>query len=355
MKIYCILGNGRSGVDFLQSLFDKHPQVSQFPGVFYFGEFWSRIKGSNKVKIANLFIRNHERFFNSKIYKQERHDKLGKRKNEFFKVNKKEFIKNFSKLCTNPFERYDVFLNLHLAYSKTCKENIKNKSIIIVNIHQINHLYEINDFEFEIILNLRNPISSLNSTVKHWMIFSKKNINLWWLDFHLDRTINILNDCQKLNKKIIVLKLDDIHKKNTKILNKLCKQIKIKFSKNMNKSTYHGKLWWGDKLSIKYLNGFNPKFKNSFDRSLFYKKDVAYLESKLKFYFKFFMFKKFSNGNISFFKEFLPLKMEIITWKCLLANQNYISFIKIPFYFFKRIILLNTKIKINKKIVKHIY
>ena len=48
MKIVALIpGCLRSGSDFLQSLFDSHPEVSQFPGVFYFDEFWLKIKKQN--------------------------------------------------------------------------------------------------------------------------------------------------------------------------------------------------------------------------------------------------------------------------------------------------------------------
>ena len=35
MNIVVLIGGGRTGIDFLQSLFDQHSQVSQFPGVFF--------------------------------------------------------------------------------------------------------------------------------------------------------------------------------------------------------------------------------------------------------------------------------------------------------------------------------
>ena len=57
MKILALIGNGRSGLDFLQSLFDSHPEVSQFPGAFFFDKFWLKIKKQNLPEnIANIFI-----------------------------------------------------------------------------------------------------------------------------------------------------------------------------------------------------------------------------------------------------------------------------------------------------------
>ena len=186
MKIYCLLGIGRSGVDFLQSIFDKHTQVSQFPGVFYFEIFWENIKNKSKLQIANEFVSRHKRFFNSKIYTQERHNQLGKHKNSYFIVNKKSFRNNFINMCKDSKCKKDVLTNLHLAYSKASGEKIKKKKVILINVHQVNHIAGLVEMDFEIILNLRHPISSLNSSIKHWLAYSPKNVDLWWLNFQLE-------------------------------------------------------------------------------------------------------------------------------------------------------------------------
>ena len=37
------------------------------PGIFFFDEFWEKTKNFNKKKIAEKFIDDYRRFFNSKI------------------------------------------------------------------------------------------------------------------------------------------------------------------------------------------------------------------------------------------------------------------------------------------------
>ena len=39
MKVIIIMPYGRSGVDLLQSLFDNHEEISQFPGFFAWSDF----------------------------------------------------------------------------------------------------------------------------------------------------------------------------------------------------------------------------------------------------------------------------------------------------------------------------
>ena len=49
MKVIIIRPYGRSGVDLLQSLFDKHEEVSQFPGFFAWSDFLEKIENVKKI------------------------------------------------------------------------------------------------------------------------------------------------------------------------------------------------------------------------------------------------------------------------------------------------------------------
>tara|TARA_B100001989_G_scaffold236522_1_gene198516 strand:- start:388 stop:1461 length:1074 start_codon:yes stop_codon:yes gene_type:complete len=346
MRIFCLLGNGRAGIDFFQTLFDKHPEVSQMPGIFFFDEFWEKTKNFNKKKIAEKFIDDYRRFFNSKNYVIERHNELGKKKNEYFIVSKKIFKEKFIKFCKKPQNQADVFLNLHLAYSAASGENIRKKKCIILNIHNFENLFKIRSLDFEIFLTLRNPISSLNSSTVHWLNYSRKNVNLWWLNYQINRLANLINNCKNLDKKIHVARLDLIHTKNVKIMKKVSKIMKIKYHSSMKKSTYHGKLWWGDKLSNKNLSGVNKNFEDRYDPKNFFDKDIRYLENSLHFYYTNYKFKRILKKNkLRSIYKFLPLKLELIVWKNLLLNFDFLQIILIPYYMFKRIKILKIKLK----------
>ena len=100
MKLVIILASmSRAGIDFFQSLLDKHTQISQLPGKFFIDEFLYSIKNMETAEqIGEKFIKDHEEYFDSKINLRERHDKLGENKNESFYVSKFDFLKNFTKL-----------------------------------------------------------------------------------------------------------------------------------------------------------------------------------------------------------------------------------------------------------------
>ena len=68
MKIIALIAGGRTGIDFFQSLLDGHSEISQFPGSFYYDEFWIKSKNEKKLeKIAEMFINDYKHFFDSRL------------------------------------------------------------------------------------------------------------------------------------------------------------------------------------------------------------------------------------------------------------------------------------------------
>ena len=87
MKIIIILNSGRSGSSFLQSLFDKHPEVLQFPGEFLFNDKMMKIFNIvSPNKFISSFVKLNNHFFDSRLNKFERHNKLGNSKKNTIKL-----------------------------------------------------------------------------------------------------------------------------------------------------------------------------------------------------------------------------------------------------------------------------
>ena len=99
MKLVLLTAGGRAGSDFFHSLLDEHTQILQFPGYLRVNKnLVSILNNKDSKKKAKLFIKFYPEFFNSKINKFERWNKLGEKKNRYFQVNKKNFVNNFYKL-----------------------------------------------------------------------------------------------------------------------------------------------------------------------------------------------------------------------------------------------------------------
>ena len=350
MKILVLTGNGRSGLDFLQSLFDNHPEVSQFPGCFFFDDFWSKIQNeSNLDNIANKFILTHKNFFDSRLNLVERHHMLGENKKSFYLVDKKKFKEHFIIFFHNQkINKKNVFYNLHYAYSLASGENINIKKIIVLNIHQIFRLKILEEFDYEVIYTIRNPIAALCSITKHWLRYKKgKYVNPWSLYFHIERIFNGLKTLLKLKTKTHVVQLELLHQKNVKVMREIATKFNISNNQNLTISTYHGKLWWGDMLSAKDLNGVNPNFKNNTDYNFFYKKDIQCLEKYLKTFMNKYNY-EISEKNLKFSAiKILPLKVEMEVWKKTILTMNIKEILSIFYYWIKRINLMKINISEN--------
>ena len=221
---------------------------------------------------------------------------------------------------------------------------------MIVHIHIYDYLLNYLDIigeknNLKILLTLRDPLVSLSSAINHFLNY-KKGITMSprGLNEILRIHFNTFNDLHFLRKKIRVVKLEEKHNNSIITMKKICKFLKIKFVNSLLKSTYHGKKWWGDAVSKKYLNGLNKNFQNKFDEKLFTYKEVFYLESKLFPILKKYNYplrSKAKQENISYYLIFFGFEKKV--WKNVLKNHSIKTILSILYFFIKRIFLLSKK------------
>ena len=350
MKIVVLVGAGRSGVDLLQSLFDEHPEICQFPGYFGFQQFWQKAKKEKNLEtLAKYFITDHPHFFDSRLNLIERHHMLGKDKNSFFLVDKDLFTKNFIELF-NKTEINKKYLlnNLHYAYFLSLKKDISKKKIIILNLSHISNIKVLEGLDYEVIYTIRNPLGSLSSGAKHWLEYKKgKHVSPWSLYFHIERIFNGLKSLIEMRVKLHVIKLETLHQKNRDVMESLAKRINIKFDTCLSQSTYHNKLWWGDQLSGKDLNGINPNFKNNIDLNFFYKKDLLLFQKYLKNFMEKYKYEMLEQKENFYLSKYLPLKVEIKFWTRTFISMNIKEILSIVYFWIKRVCLMQERIYKN--------
>ena len=352
MKFVIIITGGRSGSDLLQSLFDGHPQILQFPGQFIFDKsFIDILDETDPQKISQVFCNLNKKFFDSRIQKVERHHMLGKNKNDFYMVNQDVFKKNFIYYYNHSKKKkIDILISLHKAYARASNQNLANKKIIILHLHIVqyfnNFIKNINYINnFTILLTLRDPLVSICSTVKHWLKYhSGKYLYTKSIYHNIEMHFNILNDLHKFRKKIFIVQLENLHLKSNKVLRELCKKLKINYRDSLKKSTYFNKMWWGDGISKKFLNGLNPKFKNNFDKRIFFDKDITIFENKIKNIIVNYNYPIRSKLKLrNKYIMLLPFKFELIVWMNCLKIRNFKQFLQIPFFFIKKSIIFYKK------------
>ena len=348
MKIIVLLaGMTRGGIDLLQSLFDKHSQISQFPGKFYVDDFLKKTSSEkNPENISNIFLREYPEYFNSKLNIIEKHNKLGKNKDESYCIDKNIFIKKFKDLSRDKIlTNKEIIINLHLAYSAASGENIDKKKLIILQIHHFFRIESISDLDFDIICTIRDPLASHSSYIKNLSIFRSDYINPWQYNYHMERNFTHLIKLCNLNKKVNVIKLERLHKKNYEVMNKICQIYELNFENTLQMSTFHGKLWWGDQVSKKDLNGINKNFTSNIDLNIFYKNDIEIIEYYLENFIRSYNypFKGKQKKNL-FFKKFFPLKADVIIITQSLKKLSFKNLLLSLYYFFKRTKYMNKKI-----------
>lgn len=369
MKIIVLISGGRTGIDFFQSLLDGHSEISQFPGCIYYDEFWIKSKNENQLEnIAKMFIRDYKFYFDSRLNIAERHNMLGEDMNSFYLVNKDLFIKYFVDLMKNKnLNQNDLLCSLNLAYSQASGEELSKKKIIVLNLHHLHRTKFLSKLDFEIIYSIRNPLANYTSIMRtkkynigdFLMILPEKEIINkykdrkylvpWTYYFHMNRIFNGLKDAINTQKKIHVIQLETLHTKNVKVMKDFCSIFNITYNESTSQSTYHGKKWWGDKTSGKYLDGVNPNFKNNIDRTFFFKKDIECFETYLKVFLLKYNYPLLSNPSSlkCALLKYLPLKEELGIWKEAFISLNIKQIISIIVNWIKRVNLMSKKIYDN--------
>ena len=248
----------------------------------------------------------------------------------------------------------NLLTSIHLAYSAANSENYKKKKIILLHLHHFHRVDKINDLKFEIFYTIRDPIANISAFFSNWSSFKRKIIDPWSQYYNLNRTINGMNKLVKLNKKIYVIKLEDLHKKNEIIVDKVCKILNLKKEKILFRSTFLKKKWWGDMATGKYLNGVNKNFKNKINFELFFERDIYFIQKILQTYILKFGYKKIYCKKKFFLAILLPMKLELIIFKDNLIKLNLVGLVLCFKYYLKRIFLfINfnfTKSKLVRKL-----
>jgi len=347
MKIALLVTGGRGGSDFFQGLLDGHSQILQFPGKFDNENIFEVLNLKKPEEISKKFINLYPEFFNSKLNKIERHDCLGQKKNKYYKISQKKFLKNFEDLFKKKknFSKIEILTNLHIAYFLTKKKRVSKKKFILIHTHLVKFTKKFIKFmhvkDLTIIHTMRNPLSALNSPFNNWLkyqggkYFFPKN-----LYFQLDLVFNGIFDLLSFNKRLLIIQYEHLHWHHKKVMNDFCKIFKIRYENCMKIPTYHGLRWWGDVVSNKWVSGINKNFSININEKLFYKRDIKFFEFLTTNIIKFYKYKFFLNKE-DFYFNLLPMKCEILVWKNVIKHKKWKHILSIPFFYCKRIFLFN--------------
>ena len=228
----------------------------------------------------------------------------------------------------------------------TRKKKIKNKKIIFIHTHLLNYtknfvkIFKLKNIE--IIHTIRNPISSINSSVKNLLRY-ENGVNFFAKDLYIkfDLVFNGIANLLKVRKKILIVQLEKLHDDRKKVVMDFCRIFNLKYERCLMNSTYFGFKWWGDKTSNKLINDSKKKKDLKINKNLFFDRDIKFLEFLAVDIINFYNYKLNFNNSANFYFNLLPLKSELLTWKNTLKHNNIKHFLSFPYFFFKRIIFIN--------------
>ena len=319
-----ILTTGRTGSDYLQGCLDNVPGVLTFSGAIFYYNFCDYFKlndfeKTEPLKILELFLEKNIHLFT--------HDNID---NKSTNLNITKFKENFNLIFDKKkISRQKFLLAVYLAYHTTLGRKMDN---IKVMVHHSHHVYEtkrfLKDFKnSKLLVTIRDPRANLKSGIVHWTNYRKFEDQRHYF-FYIKRIREDLKYAKKQINEKFFLKLEEAGDLTTK--KKLSDFLNIEYNPEINRATYAGKPWSGDKLSqFKSPDGkfMNQVVDNQW-QSFFSKKDKLILNLIYKDYSSF------------------GYKMEKINW---IKIALIFFLIPLPFVFEKKIFSLSYYLEKNIK------
>ena len=359
LKKFCLIATPRSGSDYFQSLIDGHSQALTFNGsLCLYTEIFKKIDFKNKNKknikrAINIFIRKYHNKLNTKFDKEEGKGQLGILKNEYINIDinyfKKILLKN---LFIENFNKKNFCLGVYFSYNFIINKDFKNKKILLLHPHNLDELKEFhNDFkEACYIFTVRDFRAAYLSELYNFVKFNQKKFFTFKHHYvALYRLFNCTDYAKKYNLKHIIIKLENLPKKN--VLTKIAKFFGIRFEKSLLHSTFAGKKWNGDnKQVVEYKDKWSSnrtyngwKYKLSLN-------DISILNlvlrKKIKFYKHQYIKTSFLFNFSILIRIFFPMKFEhelfhyYIKVACSKKKFKYLNFFYDLSFYFRRIFLV---------------
>jgi hypothetical protein len=286
-KITILVTSGRNGSNLLQSLFDSHSSILMMPTLFWFYADWKRFFGVKKQISLDEAID----FLRSSSYSRDFYNVgLGDNRDESIFIDRLHIEKAIIGLSgpDRSLSRRELLIMLHYAYGMQKYKVLDDKKLIFFHHHfpfsslledyvnsnttvrlpVIDELSDLmDDFPMAGILHsVRNPYSAyLSGLAADYETGKPLNIRQ-----HFFQTLGILSGADLAIKRLYstanadsigywVVRYEDLHCMPEDVLKNLSTALGIEYENILLKSTFDGKLWWGNNPA-RPINGTSRDF-----------------------------------------------------------------------------------------------
>lgn len=244
IKFSTILTTGRTGSDYLQGCLDNVPGVVTFSGKIFYYNFCDNYKLNNFEKLKpleslELFIKKNIHLFT--------YDEL---ENKTMDFNVEKFKENFSLICDKKKINSQIFLlAIYLAYHITLGRNTDNIKVLVHHSHHVDETKKfLEDFkDSKLLITIRDPRANLKSGIVNWINYDKKKEDQHHFYLYIKRIREDLKYAREQANEKFYVKLEEVGDLVTK--KKLSDFLQIEFNSKINRATFAGRAWSGDKLS----------------------------------------------------------------------------------------------------------
>lgn len=352
LPTFSIVTGGRAGSDFLQSVFDSHPQVLTFNGWFPFHElFWNKsvCAAANSFALEDII----DELVGMLIYKfktrydiQEQKDRLGPHADSSIDIDIPEFKKHVLFLMKyQDCNSKNLLTAVTTAYRICLDEDMFFKKIVLHHTHLVegieNHL---SDFPAsKLIYMVRDPRANIVSGYENFSKYYPSSASGELLVAYI-RSI-LIDDISAIKQSGVeyrILRVEDLDRRS--IYENLCQWMGIEYSETaMTSSTWAGLEWRGDRLSTNKVNGLSRDvLKNNWQSKLSYldKYIISYLTIDMRKHYGYTEEEVLPNFIFSFFLIFKPLGYEIDLFfnrNNKNADKKKLKYVFFMYYYFLRV------------------
>ena len=339
IKFSAILTTGRTGSDYLHACLDDVPGLVTFSGSFSFYEFIDKLERKLESyepnKILDLFIKNNRYlFFQDKI------------ENKRINLDLKKFKKFFNKIIKkNKFNENNFLLTLYISYYLTLDKNISKIKTIVHHSHNVEETKRFikNFTKVRLLITIRDPRANLMSGIVNWIRYDPSKENEQHFLFYIKRIRQDLIYGLSTKKKLFI-KLEEANSK--KVKKNILKFLNVDYHRNIEKSTFLGNEWNGDRLSkFKSNKGrYNSYVKKKKWKFFFSDHDKKILDFIYNIYIIFnYDIKKINYKSLIYFFLLTPIPLsfekDLFKFKYFLKPKIKIKYKLFNFYFYLKRIL----------------